>query len=132
MNSVCVGPSGSMEGSTGGGFYRGLDGRLDKEVRTGSSTGVSMESSTGELVRGFFRGVLPRAARYISETGVFTGGLDGRLDRGALPGAPTEDSIGGARPGSSTGGSMEGSTGELVPVLDRGVLPKGLDTHVLQ
>ena len=35
----------------------------------------------------------------------------------------------GARPGGSTGGSMEGSTGNSSGGLDRGVLPRELDTY---
>ena len=42
MNGICVGPFGSMEGSTGGlrleGSTGGLDGRLDRGARPGGST----------------------------------------------------------------------------------------------
>ena len=81
-------------------------------------------SDRREILESIYRGARP---------GGSTGELGGRLDRRALPGSSTEDSMGvldgrldrNAQPGASTGGSMEGSTGGL----DRMVLPRGLDTY---
>ena len=76
-----------------------------------------MEGSTGGLGRGVHRRGSTEGARYISKTGEFYRGVDGRLDRGGLYRGLDGRLDRGARPGGSTGG-VDGR-------LDRGTRPGG-------